>query len=147
MYGPIRPPTKAIGRIAPTTASVARMVDCRPRRRHRAQSRSRLVTAPCARGARCFPRRTIASSTRMADREDQREQRDAIERVAIQIEHEQRHASVTGIAIRRRPLPGVRARARSAPTRTTLPEHVPQQLVAFLRSGLAVIARQRQMDV
>ena len=26
MYGPIRPPTKAIGKIAATTASVARMV-------------------------------------------------------------------------------------------------------------------------
>ena len=67
MYGPIRPPTNAIGRIAATTASVARMVGLPT------SSTARSATAinpfgSSVRNRACrtmFSTTTIASSTRM----------------------------------------------------------------------------------
>ena len=92
MYGPIRPPTNAIGRIAAITVSVARMVGlptsstARPRCRRRSRPRFS--------GMRAVADDVLDDDDRVvdedADREDQREQRDAVERVAVEVEDEQR---------------------------------------------------------
>ena len=67
MYGPIRPPTKAIGRIAATTASVARMVGLPTSSTARSATAASPFDSP-VRSCACrtmFSTTTIASSTRM----------------------------------------------------------------------------------
>ncbi len=83
-----------------------------------------------------------------ADGEDQREERDAVQRVAVEVEHEQRQRQ--------------RDRNRDEHDRRLAPaehepderrhrehgeQHVPQQLVALLGGGLAVVAGDGEMHV
>ena len=92
MYGPIRPPTNAIGRIAATTVSVARIVGLPT------SSTARMaIVVEIARVGRDMPRvahDVLDDDDRVvdedADREDQREERDAVQRVAVEVEDEQR---------------------------------------------------------
>ena len=83
-----------------------------------------------------------------ADGEDQREERDAVEREAEQVENEQRE--------RERGRDGDGDDARLAPAEREPDEqrnaddgdaHVQQQLVRFLRRGLAVVARDGDFDI
>ena len=83
-----------------------------------------------------------------ADGEDQGEERDAVERVAVEIEHEQRQREGHG--------DGDEDHGGFAPTehqpdqrrhRQHRQQHVPQELVALLGRRLAVVARDRQVHV
>ena len=67
IYGPISPPTKAMGRMAATTASVARMVGLPTSSTARMANAARLLPSPFARRAcrTMFSTTTMASSTRM----------------------------------------------------------------------------------
>ncbi len=67
MYGPIRPPTNAIGRIAATTVKVARIVGLpTSSTARRATAASPPLPRPSSRACRTrFSTTTMASSTRM----------------------------------------------------------------------------------
>ena len=67
MYGPIRPPTNAIGRMAATTASVARIVGLPTSSTARSATAISPLDSPVRRRAcrTMFSTTTIASSTRM----------------------------------------------------------------------------------
>ena len=83
-----------------------------------------------------------------ADGEDQREERDAVEREAVEVEDQQRE--------RERGRDGERDDGRFAPAEREQDEqrhaddgdaHVQEQFVGFLRGGLAVVARDGDCDV
>ena len=98
MYGPIRPPTNAIGRIAAMTVSVARIVGLPT------SSTARIATASTGcvplRASRAVPDDVLDDDDRVvdqdADREDEREERDPVERVAVEVEDEQRERQRDG---------------------------------------------------
>ena len=98
MYGPIRPPTNAIGRMAAITVSVASMVGL---------PTSATARTAISRSERRLPRLEIAMPDDVldhhdrvvdqdADREDQREERDPVERVAEQVEDQERQRQGRG---------------------------------------------------
>ena len=149
MYGPIRPPTNAIGRIAAITVSVARIVGLPTSSTARTAIASR--PAAVARHPR-VPHDVLDHDDRIvdqdADREDQREERDAVERVAVEIEDEQRERERDG---NRGQHDDRLAPAEHEPDqhrhRHDGEEHVPEQLVRLLRGRLAVVARDRDVQV
>ncbi len=66
MYGPMRPPTNAMGRIAATTVSVARIVGLPTSSTARTAMAEKGRSLPARRACRTmFSTTTIASSTRM----------------------------------------------------------------------------------
>ncbi len=147
MYGPISPPTKAIGRMAAMTASVARIVG--------------LPTSSTASMATSFSETAcVAGQSRVAndvfhdhdgvvhenaDREYQREKCDAVERVAVQIKDRQCQRERDG---NRREdhqrFAHAQRESDEHADRDHGDEHVEQQFVGFFRCGLAVMARDRQ---
>ena len=151
MYGPIRPPTNAIGRIAAITVKrredrrVADLVD--GARRRRAASGSR-------RGSRgAVARDVLDDDDRVvdedADREDEREERDAVERVAVEVEDDQREgerrpgSAISTTTDSRRPSAS-QIRTRHRDDAMTMCQ---SSSLDFSLGRLAVVARDRDVHV
>ena len=101
IYGPISPPTKAIGSTAAITAKVARMVGLPTS--FTASTAMSGPTSPFAAGQMKMPHDILDHDDGVidqdADGEDQREKRNPVERVSVEIEDQQRQREGGGIAM------------------------------------------------
>ena len=149
--GPSGRRTNAIGRMRRDHGEASRgSSGCRPRPPRGRRSRSSASPGPPSREV---PDDVLDDDDRVvdedADREDQREERDAVERVAVEVEDE---AASAPASPGRRPSTTTASRRPSVSqiridTENDGDEHVPEQLVRLVLGRLAVVARDGDVHV
>ena len=149
MYGPISPPTNAMGRIAATTASVARMVGLPT---SSTASTATSTGRPADWRHAPVPHDVLDHHDRVvhqnADGEDQREERNPVERVAVEKEHQQRQREGHGNRDKhdqRFPDPKREGDEDTEPNHGN--QHVVKQFVGFFRRRIAVVSRDREIEI
>ena len=147
MYGPIRPRTKAIGSTAAMTVRVARIVGL--------PTSATAVIAACKRRQPAHlevAHDVLDHDDRVvhhdARDEDQREERDPIQRVAEDVVDEERQAKVTGTETKTTSAPRQpRKIAITMVTEMIAPSRWVSKLAGLLARGLSVVAGHRDLDV